>query len=101
MPTACATGGGNAFPIIRQAADTRVERELAALRERQVVEPLRGNPIRILQLVRPDQDDLVPRALHLPSTLRILAFSPAISPASSFVKAKHFLPRSFSDAPMR
>ena len=30
-----------------------------------------------------------------------LAFSPAISPASSFVKAKHFLPRSFSDAPIR
>ena len=30
-----------------------------------------------------------------------LAFSPAISPASSFVKAKHFLPRSFRDAPIR
>ena len=30
-----------------------------------------------------------------------LAFSPGISLASSFVKAKHFLPRSFNDAPIR
>ena len=69
MPTACATGGGNAFPIIRQAADARVERELAALRERQVVEPLRGNPVRVLRPIRPDKDNLVPLALHLLSTL--------------------------------
>ena len=35
------------------------------------------------------------------TTSHSLRFSPAISPASIFVKPKHFLPRSLSDAPIK
>ena len=55
-------------------------------------------------LVHPD---LPPRAARqdLPALLKLvhhtLAFSRWISAESSFVNAKHFQPRSFSDAPTR